>query len=94
VRNAGPRRGADVIQVYVRDVGASDVEPDKTLRQFARVELDPAQSLPVTLDLPRRAFEHWDPERHAWALKPGEREILVGASSRDIRLTARWSVAT
>jgi beta-glucosidase len=92
VRNTGLCRGADVVQLYVRDLYAADDEPDKTLRQFARVDLEPAQSQTVTLDLPRRAFEHWDPAAHAWALKPGEREILVGASSRDIRLAARWSI--
>jgi beta-glucosidase len=92
VRNAGRRRGAEVVQVYVRDVGAAEAEPDKTLRQFARVELEPGQALGVTLDLPRRAFEYWEVAQHAWALKPGEREILVGASSRDIRLSSRWSV--
>jgi beta-glucosidase len=92
VRNTGTRRGAEVVQVYVRDVGAADFEPDKQLRQFARVELEPGQSLPVALDLPRRAFEYWDPDAHAWALKPGEREILVGASSRDIRLSAHRSL--
>jgi beta-glucosidase len=94
VRNTGPRRGAEVVQVYVRDLGAADFEPDKTLRQFARVELEPGESRTVTLDLARHAFEHWDSAAHTWALKPGEREILVGASSRDIRLSARWSVGT
>jgi beta-glucosidase len=94
VRNTGPRRGAEVVQVYVRDVGAADVEPDKELRQFARVELEPGQSRSVSVDLPRRAFEYWNTAAHAWVLKPGEREVLVGASSRDIRLAARWSVGT
>jgi beta-glucosidase len=91
VRNTGARRGAEVVQVYVRDPAAADFEPDKTLRQFARLDLQPGESRQVSLDLPQRAFEHWDTTTHRWALKPGEREILVGASSRDIRLSARWS---
>jgi beta-glucosidase len=90
VTNVGERAGADVSQVYVRDPAAADDEPDKQLREFARVELAAGATAAVTLDLPRRAFAHWDVAAHAWAVKPGEREILLGASSRDIRQSMRW----
>jgi beta-glucosidase len=92
VSNTGERNGAEVVQVYVRDMGAADDEPDKQLRQFARIELRPGQTETVTMDLPGRAFAHWDVAQHAWAVKPGEREILVGASSRDIRLGQTWRI--
>ena len=93
VSNTGQRAGAEVVQVYVRDPAAGDDEPDKQLRQFARVDLRAGETRSVTLHLPRRAFACWDVAQHTWAVKPGEREVLVGASSRDIRLAARWSVS-
>jgi len=91
VTNTGERAGAEVVQVYVRDVEAAEDEPDKQLRQFERIELAPGETQTVTLDLPRRAFAYWDVAQHTWAVKPGEREILVGASSRDIRLRGTWN---
>jgi beta-glucosidase len=93
VTNTGDRAGADVVQVYVRDVDAAEDEPEKQLCQFARVELQPGNTESVKLELPRRAFAHWDVAAHGWRVKPGEREILVGASSRDIRLSGRWAVS-
>jgi beta-glucosidase len=91
VTNVGERAGAEVVQVYVRDPAAADEEPDKQLRQFARVELQAGEARTVELDLPRRAFAHWDIASHNWVVKPGDREILVGASSRDIRQSLSWT---
>jgi len=92
VSNVGERSGAEVVQVYVRDPSAADDEPDKQLRQFARVELAPGETRGVSLELSKRAFAHWDVAAHAWAVKPGEREIQIGASSRDIRQSLLWAV--
>ena len=92
VTNTGERAGAEVVQVYVRDPAAKDDEPEKQLRQFARVDLKPAETREIAMDLPPRAFAHWDIDHNAWSITPGQREILVGASSRDIRLSAPWLV--
>jgi len=89
VTNAGNRSGQEVVQMYVRDPNAREDEPDRELREFAKVELEPGQTRTVTFDLPSRAFAHWDVQAHAWSVTPGEREILVGSSSRDLRQSAR-----
>src|SRR5262249_47547659 len=68
VTNVGGRAGAEVVQLYVRDPRAADDEPDKHLRQFAGVELEPGETAAVTLDLPPRAFARWDVAAHAWAV--------------------------
>jgi hypothetical protein len=47
----------------------------------------------VSFDLPSRAFAHWDPQRKAWQVEPGVREIVVGSSSRDLRQSARVELA-
>jgi beta-glucosidase len=92
VTNVGDRPGREVVQVYVRDPAASTDRPDRELREFAKLELDASQTRRVTFDLPPRAFAQWDIQQKAWVVEPGEREILVGSSSRDIRQTARVSI--
>jgi beta-glucosidase len=83
-----------VVQLYVREPEAASDRPDKQLREFAKLDLHPGQSQSVTFDLPPRAFAHWDQQRHTWAVAPGEREILAGSSSRDIRQSARVVLTT
>ena len=61
------------------------------LRNFAKLELQPGETQTVRFVLPPRAFAHWDAERQAWLVEAGPREVLVGSSSRDIRLTGRLS---
>lgn len=86
LRNSGNRSGAEVVQVYVRDPQSRLERPAKELKAFKKVFLKANESALVTLDLQADAFSYWDPERHDWVLEPGEFEILVGSSSRDIRL--------
>jgi beta-glucosidase len=92
VTNAGARRGREVVQLYVGDPHSAADRPDKQLRDFAKLELEPGQTQTVTFDLPPRAFAHWEPERQAWIVAPGKREIQVGSSSRDIRQGGSVSV--
>jgi beta-glucosidase len=63
--------------------------PPKTLAGFAKVELAPGQSKTVTVHVPARPFAYWSTAKKAWVRIPGARPVLVGASSRDIRLTGR-----
>jgi beta-glucosidase len=88
VTNVGDRAGQEVVQVYVRDPASAENEPDRELRDFTKFSLDAAQTRTVTFDLPSRAFAHWDSLTGSWTVRPGQREILVGSSSRDIRETA------
>jgi beta-glucosidase len=85
--NTGARSGAEVAQVYVRDVQSSVPRPVRELKAFERVVLAPGASRRVTLPLGERAFAFYDVATHAWRVEGGAFEIGVGASSRDIRLT-------
>jgi beta-glucosidase len=85
VRNAGGRSGDEVVQVYIRALRSRVARPVSELRAFRRVTLRPGEIRTVTFDLPRRAFEYYDVDTHAWAVEPGTYEILVGASAEDIR---------
>jgi beta-glucosidase len=92
VTNAGARAGAEVVQVYVRDVASRLPRPPKELKGFARIELDAGQSGEARVTLPPQAFEYYDPSMHRWVLEPGEFEILVAASAADVRLRATVKV--
>jgi beta-glucosidase len=85
VTNTGSRPGADVPQVYVGDPSTAG-EPPKQLKGFQRVYLQPGGSAPVTITLDPRAFAYWNTARHTWVVAPGTYKIMVGASSRDLRL--------
>jgi beta-glucosidase len=88
VTNSGPRSGAEVVQVYVRDVVSRLPRPPKELKGFARLELAAGASGVARIQLPPEAFEYYDPAQKRWVLEPGEFEILVGASATDVRLRA------
>jgi beta-glucosidase len=92
VTNTGQRAGAEVMQVYVRDVACTLPRPPKELKGFAKVYLQPGESQTVELKLEPRAFAFFDPVKGDWIVEPGEFEILVGASSRDIRLTRKIKI--
>jgi len=93
VTNAGEREGAEVVQAYVRPVKPPVTRPEKELKAFAKVLLKPGETKTVTLALGPRAFAYYDAEAKAWRVAKGRYELLVGASSRDIRLTGSVEVA-
>ena len=78
--------------VYVRPVKPPVVRPDKELKAFAKVLLKPGETRTVTLTLGPRAFAYYAPEAKAWRVARGRYQLLVGASSRDIRLTGSVEV--
>lgn len=86
VRNSGAVAGQEVVQLYVRDPEASFFRPQKELKGFAKLTLQPGEEQEITLQLGPRAFAFYDPASRAWVVEAGDFEILVGASSRDIRL--------
>jgi beta-glucosidase len=93
VTNAGRVTGKEVVQLYVRDVKSTFARPEKELKAFQKVELKPGQTKTITFTLDREAFWYFDTVKNAWATEPGEFEILVGASSRDIRLSEAVTLA-
>lgn len=92
VTNTGAVTGKEVVQVYVRDVQAKVARPEKELKAFRKVSLKSGETQTVTVTLDREAFWYFDTARNAWAVEPGLFEILVGASSRDIRLKAQVEI--
>ena len=86
VANTGERAGAEVVQLYVRERAPRLRRPDKELRAFAKPTLEPGEQREVSFQLEPRDFASYDTRVAAWRTDSGEFDILVGASSRDIRL--------
>lgn len=78
--------GKEISQVYVRDISASCERPVKELRAFSKDEFKAGETKRVTLQLGRRAFAFYNPSLGEYYVENGKFEILVGASSVDIRL--------
>jgi beta-glucosidase len=86
VRNTGDLPGAEVVQLYVRDMESTVFRPEKELKGFEKVWLAPGEEKQITFALDRRAFAYWNTAISAWHVESGEFELLAGASSADIRL--------
>ena len=86
VKNVGKLAGAEAVQVYITPITPKIDRPVKELKAFAKVKLQPGRTGKVTFILNRQDFACFDSENHAFTVDPGDYEILIGASSEDIRL--------
>jgi beta-glucosidase len=85
VRNAGPRAGAEVAQVYVA-LPASANEPPKRLAGWSKVLLNAGESKEVSLSINPRELSIYDEKADTWKQLPGRYIIMVGGSSKDLSL--------
>ncbi len=86
VKNTGEVYGKEVVQLYIADPESTVIKPEKELKEFAKVELEPGQEKIVEFELAKRAFAYYNTEIDDWYVESGEYQILIGSSSRDIRL--------
>ena len=93
VKNTGPRDGAEVAQVYVREERPRLPRPFKELKGFVKVFLKAGEKRRLSVTLPADAFSFYDPARGGWVSEAGDFTVTVGASSRDIRLEGRVRLA-
>jgi len=97
VTNSGHRAGAQTVQLYLGDEATTEVvRPVKELEAFRKVTLAPGETQTVTFMLAPRALAYYDSHRHDWVSTPGTHRILIGSSSRDIRLERdfEWAAVT
>jgi beta-glucosidase len=88
VRNTGPRRGREVVQVYASRPDSVVERPAKWLAGFAAVDADPGETVEVGILIPGRAFQHWSDQ--GWAHEPGSFVLAAGPSSASLPLTGGW----
>jgi beta-glucosidase len=87
ITNTGKMTGKEIVQVYVHDHKSKLVRPPKELKGFAKVELQPGETKTATVSLDFRAFAYYHPAYKQWITEDGEFDVLIGASSTDIRQT-------
>jgi beta-glucosidase len=91
--NTGSRPGTETAQVYAGPLPTSSPVPPKQLGGVARATLRPGESRTVTVAIDPLSLSFWDVATHRWVMPAGTVPILVGSSSRDIRLTGTMTVA-
>ncbi len=93
LRNQGKRVGAEVVQLYVHDGHSSVDRPVKELKGFRRVELAPGKSTTVSFTLDKSSMAYYSTQKKDWVAEPGTFDVLVGASSADIRLKGSFELS-
>ncbi len=93
VKNTGDVPGYEIAQLYVADKESTIYRPEKELKAFKKVWLNPGEIKEIKLSLNKRAFAFYNVNINDWCVESGEFDILVGASSADIRLSATVNVS-
>jgi beta-glucosidase len=92
VTNTGKVAGDEVVQLYTHQRASRDKQPQRQLRAFQRVGLEPGQTKTVRLRLRAADLAHWDVTRNKWVVESGDYDLMAGASSADIRQRATLRV--
>lgn len=88
VKNIGERAGKEVVQLYTGKPDGKVQRPIRELRGFTKIDLEPGEEKVVVFELSKDDFTYFNPTRNAWTQEEGLHMVLIGASSRDIRLEA------
>jgi beta-glucosidase len=88
IKNTGSVAGAEVVQLYVKDMKAKVFRPEKELKAFAKVNLNAGEQQTVTMKLNRSAFEYYDDVKNQWTKTKNGYQVMVGNSSGNIVLKA------
>ncbi|MHA2428495.1 MAG: glycoside hydrolase family 3 C-terminal domain-containing protein, partial [Candidatus Hermodarchaeia archaeon] len=93
VENIGERMGTDTIQVYSRDIQSTVIRPPQELVGFEKVLLQPKEHKTVSIPIKTRDLSFYDVKTHDWKLEPGDFELKIGRSSRDIKMKTTVSIS-
>jgi beta-glucosidase len=84
VKNTGSRKGAEVVQLYIRDDYSSVTRPVKELKGFKKIWLEPGQSQTVSFTITPEALSFYNASMK-WVVEPGDFTIMVGTASDDVQ---------
>jgi beta-glucosidase len=91
VTNTGKYAGEEIVQLYLRDVVGSIVRPVLELKDFKKVMLKAGESTTVTFRIDKEKLSFFN-QQLQWVAEPGDFDIMIGASSRDLRLKDRFEL--
>ncbi|HMN50041.1 MAG TPA: glycoside hydrolase family 3 C-terminal domain-containing protein [Ignavibacteriaceae bacterium] len=86
LKNTGRSKGSEVVQLYINDLQSSVDRPVKELKAFKKVSLNPGEEKVVELTIDQNALSFFDTHKKMWIAEPGKFEVLIGSSSKDIKL--------
>lgn len=92
IKNIGKVEGKEIVQLYVHEKECKVERPIKELKAFTKVSLKPGESKKVSLAFDKKAFAYYDDVKKDWVVNPGKFDILIGASSADIRLKGETTI--
>ncbi len=85
IKNTGEMAGAEIVQMYIRDKISSVVRPVKELKGFKKIKLEPDETKTVSFEIGEKELKMLNKDLD-WVVESGEFEIMIGSSSKDIRL--------
>lgn len=94
ITNTGTYAGKEVVQLYVAAEGGSILRPEKELKGFEKIYLEPQETKRVSFTLSKRSFAYWNQKLGDWHVETGNYRILLGKSSRDIVLEKKIRVVS
>ena len=89
IKNTGNKAGAEVAQLYIKPGTSLLPRPEKELKEFSKIFLQPGESKTVSFTLNKDAFMYYNDVLHAWVMDKINYDILVGSTSRDIRISGK-----
>ncbi len=92
VSNTGKLSGAEVVQLYIHDDEASVDRPEKELKGFKKILLEPGEKRSVSFEIKKEELSFYSEEKKKWVFEPGDFNVLVGSSSDDIRLQDKVTI--
>jgi len=92
VKNTGSVKGKEIVQLYVKDLKSSEMRPEKELKHFAKVELNPGEEKVVTFKLDKTALQFYSDVKKEWVAEVGKFTVLIGASSHDIKAKVEFEL--
>lgn len=85
ITNTGKKTGQEIVQLYLHDDACNIDRPNKELKGFAKLRLEPGQTQTATIQLSADDFRYYSESEHRWKADEGHFQLLIGASSTDIR---------
>ncbi len=92
VKNTGSMQGDEIAQLYVKDLDAPEPRPIKELKAFKRISLEPGQQKTVQLTVKAEDLAKWDDCEKRFITSPGNFRVMIGSSSKDIKLTEKFKL--
>lgn len=92
VTNVGKIAGAEVVQLYISDKDCPVLRPEKELKGFAKVFLQPGETQQVTFTIGKDALSYFDADAHSWTADAGDFKAHVASASDDIKSSVDFSL--